>query len=350
MINGSELRDAVISAGITIANRKQEVDELNVYPVPDGDTGTNMSMTIGNAAGELRLMDGSVTVSEVSSVTAAAMLRGARGNSGVILSLLFREISRGLSGHEKAGCQELANSLELGVDAAYKAVMKPAEGTILTVARAAAAKAQETALSTNDTNILWREVCDEAERVLKRTPEMLPALKKAGIVDAGGMGLVIILRAMADVFGGDEIAKPIAAAESRADEDSFRSAVGEYDDDIRFAYCTEFMVQKCEACPDPFKLRAYLETIGDCIVVVDDEKIIKAHVHADSPGLRFRRHWSSAASSTTRSRKSRICAFSTKIRSGRRKLPMKLRLLRLFGNTASWLSGQVTVLRQCSVT
>lgn len=285
MINGSELRDAVISAGITIANRKQEVDELNVYPVPDGDTGTNMSMTIGNAAGELRLMDGSVTVSEVSSVTAAAMLCGARGNSGVILSLLFRGISRGLSGHEKAGCQELANSLELGVDAAYKAVMKPAEGTILTVARAAAAKAQETALSTNDTNILWREVCDEAERVLKRTPEMLPALKKAGVVEAGGMGLVIILRAMADVFGGGEIAKPIAAAESRADEDSFRSAVGEYDDDIRFTYCTEFMVQKCEACPDPFKLRAYLETIGDCIVVVDDEKIIKAHVHMDSPGL-----------------------------------------------------------------
>ncbi|MBQ8296715.1 MAG: DAK2 domain-containing protein [Ruminococcus sp.] len=286
MITGSLLRDAIVSAGITISNKKRMVDELNVYPVPDGDTGTNMSMTIGNAIGELKRMNDSVTVAEVSSAAAAALLRGARGNSGVILSLLFRGISKGLAGLTAAGCQDFANALELGVDAAYKAVMKPVEGTILTVAKAAAAKAQEIALETNDTNILWHEVCEEADRVLQQTPEMLPVLKKAGVVDAGGMGLLIIFRAMRDVFKGGAIAVP--SADSASDEitsDSFKTAVSEFDEEINFTYCTEFIVQKCEGCPDPFKLRAYLETIGDCVVVVDDEKIIKVHVHTDTPGL-----------------------------------------------------------------
>ncbi len=287
MITGSLLRDAVISAGITIANKKRQVDELNVYPVPDGDTGTNMSMTIGNAIGELKRMDDNVTVSDVAATTATALLRGARGNSGVILSLLFRGISKGLAGHTTAGCAEFANALDLGVDAAYKAVMKPVEGTILTVAKAAAVKAQEIAISTNDTTIFWHEICEEADRVLQKTPDMLPVLKKAGVVDAGGMGLLVIFKAMTEVFKGGKIAEPIesSAAEETPNSDSFRTAVSEFDEEINFTYCTEFIVQKCENCPDPFKLRAYLETIGDCVVVVDDEKIIKVHVHTDSPGL-----------------------------------------------------------------
>lgn len=281
MINGAMFRDAVISAAITINNAKREVDELNVYPVPDGDTGTNMSMTIGNAIDELRRMPDNVSISEVASATASALLRGARGNSGVILSLLFRGISKGLSGLSEAGCKDFANALELGVEAAYKAVMKPVEGTILTVSKAAALKAKETALSTSSDTIFWNDICAEAENVLAQTTEMLPQLKKAGVVDAGGMGFTIIIRAMKDIFDGGKIAEKII---SETTEDTFKSAVSQYDDDITYTYCTEFMLRKKENCPDPFMLRAYLETIGDCVVLVDDEKIIKVHVHTDNPG------------------------------------------------------------------
>lgn len=285
MINGSLLRDSFISAAITIANKKREVDELNVYPVPDGDTGTNMSMTIGNAIGELKRMDDTIDVSEVASVTASALLRGARGNSGVILSLIFRGFSKGLAGHQTAGCVEFADALEHGVDAAYKAVMKPVEGTILTVAKAAAAKAREISLSTNDITVFWHEICEEADRVLQLTPEMLPTLKKAGVVDAGGQGFLIIIRAMTDVFKGGKIAEPAeASSEESVNVDNFKTAVSEFDEEINFTYCTEFIVEKHDDCPDPMKLRAYLETIGDCVVVVDDEKIIKVHVHTDNPG------------------------------------------------------------------
>ncbi len=285
MISGSLLRDAYISAGITIANKKRQVDELNVYPVPDGDTGTNMSMTIGNAINELKRMPDNVTVSEVSSAAAAALLRGARGNSGVILSLLFRGLSKGLAGKQQASCTDFANALELGVEAAYKAVMKPVEGTILTVAKAASIKAQEISLSTNDDDVFWTEVCAEADRVLQQTPDMLPVLKKAGVVDAGGQGFLIIIQAMHEVFRGGKIAEPLTAESSNeVTVDSFKTAVSEFDEEINFTYCTEFIVEKHSDCPDPFKLRAYLETIGDCVVVVDDETIIKVHVHTDNPG------------------------------------------------------------------
>ena len=285
MINGALLRDAVISAAITINNRKREVDELNVYPVPDGDTGTNMSMTIGNSIAELKKMPDSVTVSEVSSAAASALLRGARGNSGVILSLIFRGFSKGLAGLNEAGCEDFARALELGVKAAYKAVMKPVEGTILTVSKAAAEKAKESALSTSNDVIFWHDVCAEAEVVLAKTTDMLPQLKKAGVVDAGGMGFTIIIKAMYEIFNGGTIAE---SDEKPSEDDNsieaFRTAVSQYDDDITFTYCTEFMLEKSENCPDPFMLRAYLETIGDCVVVVDDEKIIKVHVHTDNPG------------------------------------------------------------------
>ena len=285
MINGALFRDAVISAAITLNNRKREVDELNVYPVPDGDTGTNMSMTIGNAVEELKRLPDNVSVSDVASAAASALLRGARGNSGVILSLIFRGISKGLAGLNEAGCEDFARALELGVKAAYKAVMKPVEGTILTVSRCAAEKAKESALSNSSDVIFWSDVCAEAEATLAKTTEMLPQLKKAGVVDAGGMGFTIIIKAMYEVFNGGSIAVPaeVPAADDNSIE-AFRTAVSQYDDDITFTYCTEYMLEKNENCPDPFMLRAYLETIGDCVVVVDDEKIIKVHVHTDNPG------------------------------------------------------------------
>jgi len=285
VINGSLLRDAFISGAVTIANKKREVDELNVYPVPDGDTGTNMSMTMSAAIAELKRLSDNVTVSEVASVTASALLRGARGNSGVILSLIFRGFAKGLAGCEEAGCDDIANALELGVDAAYKAVMKPTEGTILTVSKAAAIKAQEIANSTNDTTVLWQEICAEANSMLQKTPDMLPVLKKAGVVDAGGQGLVIIFDAILDVLKGGAIAVSEEKSSSEASKEQFRTAVSEYDEEINFTYCTEYIVQKSDESSDPSKLRAYLETIGDCVVVVDDDDIIKVHVHTDNPGL-----------------------------------------------------------------
>ena len=284
MINGSMLRDAIISGAVTINNRKREVDELNVYPVPDGDTGTNMSMTIGNSVAELKRLPDNSTAADVAKTAATAFLRGARGNSGVILSLIFRGISKGLKGCETASCDDFANALELGVEAAYKAVMKPVEGTILTVIKAAAAKAKEIAADTNDDVVFWTEICTEAENVLAQTTEMLPQLKKAGVVDAGGKGLVIIFRAMLDIFKGGAIAEPDSSQPADTSIDSFRTAVSEYDDEINYTYCTEFMIEKNEKCPDVFMLRAYLETIGDCVVVVDDDEIIKVHVHTDNPG------------------------------------------------------------------
>lgn len=284
MINGKLLKDAMMSAAISIANKKRSVDELNVYPVPDGDTGTNMSMTMGAALRALELMGEDVTVSQVADTAASALLRGARGNSGVILSLLFRGIAKGLNGLTEADCESMANALKLGVSAAYKAVMKPTEGTILTVARMASVKAQECVHTTNDPVILWEEVCKEAEATLAKTPDMLPVLKKAGVVDAGGQGLLLIFQAMLEVFHGGSIAVPAEKAKEEKKVE-FSTAVGEFDEVINFTYCTEFIVQKHPDSPDASKLRAYLETIGDCVVVVDDEEIIKVHVHTDSPGM-----------------------------------------------------------------
>ena len=284
MINGKLFKDAMMSAAISIANKKRSVDELNVYPVPDGDTGTNMSMTMGAALRALELMGEDVTVSQVADTAASALLRGARGNSGVILSLLFRGIAKGLNGLTEADCESMANALELGVSAAYKAVMKPTEGTILTVARMASVKAQECVHTTNDPVILWEEVCKEAEATLAKTPDMLPVLKKAGVVDAGGQGLLLIFQAMLEVFHGGSIAVPAEKAKEEKKVE-FSTAVGEFDEVINFTYCTEFIVQKRPDSPDASKLRAYLETIGDCVVVVDDEEIIKVHVHTDSPGM-----------------------------------------------------------------
>ena len=276
------LRDAFISAAVSIANKKREVDELNVYPVPDGDTGTNMSMTMSNALKELSRIDDGATVATVADTTASALLRGARGNSGVILSLLFRGFSKGLQGKKEASCEDLTSALELGVEAAYKAVMKPAEGTILTVARMSAEKAKAICSTTNDPAVLWDEVCKEAADALAKTPEQLPVLKKAGVVDAGGKGLLIVFEAMLHVFNGGEVLKP--AQQSTAVVNAVKTAVGDFDEEINFTYCTEFIVNKSADAKDSLLLRAFLETIGDCVVVVDDDGIIKVHVHSDHPG------------------------------------------------------------------
>ncbi|MGN0654136.1 MAG: DAK2 domain-containing protein [Oscillospiraceae bacterium] len=284
VINGKMLRDAFISASVTISDKRRDVDELNVYPVPDGDTGTNMSMTIGNTVSELKLMGDGVPVSHVADTAASALLRGARGNSGVILSLIFRGFSKGLSGKETANPADLAKALRFGVDGAYKSVMKPTEGTILTVARVACEKAEEIAKDCESSVILWEEVCKAAAEALEKTPEQLPVLKKAGVVDAGGKGLLIIFEAMLDIFKGGKVRTPADASETRTTNASAFTFT-DSDEDINFTYCTEFIVEKNKDCPDALKLRAYLETIGDCVVVVDDDEIIKVHVHTDNPGL-----------------------------------------------------------------
>ncbi len=277
------LKDAFMSGAVTIANNKRAVDELNVYPVPDGDTGTNMSMTMGNALRELQFMEDNCTVSQVASETAAALLRGARGNSGVILSLLFRGFAKALKGKTEADCSDLANALKLGVEGAYKAVMNPTEGTILTVARMASEKAASIVENADNEAAFWQEVCSEAERALAQTPEMLPVLKKAGVVDAGGKGLIVIWTAMLEVFNGGKVETSADAAKSEKAKNA-NTAVGDFDEEINFTYCTEFIVNKKPDCPDASRLRAFLETIGDCVVAVDDEDIIKVHVHTDHPG------------------------------------------------------------------
>ena len=287
-LKGKTLRDAIISGANHIANNRQQVDALNVFPVPDGDTGTNMSMTISAAKRELERLDDDATIEEVSKTAASALLRGARGNSGVILSLLFRGFSKGLAGKSTAAPADIANALSLGVEAAYKAVMKPTEGTILTVSRAAAEKAREAAGEAGkDVAKLWCELTQAASEMLEKTPEMLPVLKKAGVVDAGGKGLLVVFEGMASVIH-DDVIIPLAGAVSAPAQQESAAAFFEDDDgfsgEITFTYCTEFIILRGESEKSPLALRAFLETIGDCVVVVDDDEIIKVHVHTDHPG------------------------------------------------------------------
>lgn len=280
MLSGKILRDAIISGANNIINNKESVDELNVFPVPDGDTGTNMSMTIRNAVAELNMLSDSVTVETVAQTAASAMLRGARGNSGVILSLLFRGLSKGLAGKHEATVEDYCNALKLGAEAAYKSVMKPTEGTILTVARVAAEKANDA--QCKDFAELFDVLTTAAKETLDQTPEMLPVLKKVGVVDAGGMGYYTILKGMASVICGGVM---ISAKEETATKKAVvTNAAGTFETDIEFTYCTEFIVVKSDVNKDATKLRAFLESIGDCVVVVDDDSIIKVHVHTEHPG------------------------------------------------------------------
>ena len=285
MFNGDILRDAIISAANNLANNKKQIDDLNVFPVPDGDTGTNMSMTLANSARELEKLSGA-TAGKVASVNASALLRGARGNSGVITSLLFRGFAKGIGDAEYATAENISNAFALGVEAAYKAVMKPTEGTILTVSRVASEYAKQALENGEDEIGVFAAAIEGAKTALEETPELLPALKKAGVVDAGGKGFVTILEGMMSVFKDGVIIKSaVTESAEEKEEDSSRNAAGEFETEITFTYCTEFIVNRAAECEkEPSELRAYLETIGDCVVVVDDEEIIKVHVHTDHPG------------------------------------------------------------------
>lgn len=285
MFNGDILRDAIISAANNLANNKKQIDDLNVFPVPDGDTGTNMSMTLANSARELEKLSGA-TAGKVASVNASALLRGARGNSGVITSLLFRGFAKGIGDAEFATAENISNAFALGVEAAYKAVMKPTEGTILTVSRVASEYAKQALENGEDEIGVFAAAIEGAKAALEETPELLPALKKAGVVDAGGKGFVTILEGMMSVFKDGVIIKSaVTESSEEKEEDSSRNAAGEFETEITFTYCTEFIVNRAAECEkEPSELRAYLETIGDCVVVVDDEEIIKVHVHTDHPG------------------------------------------------------------------
>ena len=287
MITGKTLRDAIISGANNIANQRTRVDELNVFPVPDGDTGTNMGMTVGAAVRELEALDDSCTVGEAAKTAASAMLRGARGNSGVITSLLFRGFSKALAGKTDAEAADLAKALQMGVEAAYKAVMKPTEGTILTVTRLAAEAA--VAAETDDVPQLWATVCEAGQKALEDTPNLLPVLKKAGVVDAGGQGIMLVFEGMKQVFDGGEI---VASAEVAAKPklDSSAAGKGVFTDDlmkvedIKNGYCTQFLVHK-----DPgasiTRLRAFLESNGDSVVVIEDDDVANCHVHTADPGM-----------------------------------------------------------------
>ncbi len=282
MISGAMLRDAIVSGANNIHNRRAAVDELNVFPVPDGDTGTNMSMTIGSALSELKALPDGCSVERVSSVAASSLLRGARGNSGVILSLLFRGLSKAMQGKQEMGSEELSQSLEKGVKAAYKAVMKPSEGTILTVARLSAEFAEKEWANYADPVDLFEAALEVAKDTLLKTPEMLPVLKKAGVVDSGGQGYVYILEGMLSVFRGNgiiEAADQEAENEGSAGKGVFTEGI---DEGLTECYCTEFLVVKNKTA-SAAGLRVVLESIGDSVVCVDDEDIIKCHVHTKNP-------------------------------------------------------------------
>ncbi len=287
MITGQVLRDAILSGSNNIANHRVQVDELNVFPVPDGDTGTNMSMTLNAAAAELKNLPDSCTVEQASKVAAGAMLRGARGNSGVITSLLFRGFSRELAGKQTAEAADLAKALKVGVDAAYKAVMKPTEGTILTVTRLAAEAAVKS--GSDDVCVMWAEMMQAGAAALQNTPNLLPVLKKAGVVDAGGQGILYVFAGMRSVFEGKGIlpAANEAVGSQKIPSDAAGKGVFTEDlmkvEDIKYGYHTQFLVHK-EGVQSIAKLRAFLESNGDSVVVIEDDEVANCHVHTEDPG------------------------------------------------------------------
>ncbi len=279
-INGADFRRLAISAAASVEIHKQQLNDLNVFPVPDGDTGTNMSMTINSAAADLRKAE-DPTLEKAASIAASAMLRGARGNSGVILSLLFRGMSKRLKGLTECDGTTWAEALQAGVDAAYKAVMKPAEGTILTVARLAAARAQKAALENNFIEFVHAAAIEEAKMALADTVNQNPVLKKAGVVDAGGKGWLFVLEAMLSSLQGEDVVVPEGMVDTDVKEQA--DFAGFDTEEITFTYCTEFIISR-ENDKDPEQLRAFLDSLGDSLVLVDDEEIIKVHVHTNDPG------------------------------------------------------------------
>ena len=280
VIKGSQLRDAFISGANSISNCRQQVDALNVFPVPDGDTGTNMSMTINAAKRELETLKEEPTVEQVSKKAASALLRGARGNSGVILSLLFRGIAKSLKDRETIDGRDLAIALDFGVAAAYKAVMKPAEGTILTVSRLAAAQAAAAAREENAAESVLEAAIREGQEALADTINQNPVLKKAGVVDAGGKGFLVILQGMLDSLRGEPMPQ-VEEESAPADKADFVAMAAE---DITFAFDTVFIVRKHTEEVDLEPFRTYLNSIGDSLVIGEDDTAFKVHVHTNTPG------------------------------------------------------------------
>ena len=277
-IDGAAFSRMMLSAAAEIDLNKQKVNELNVFPVPDGDTGTNMSMTLSAASTELRKADG-ITLTKAADKTASALLRGARGNSGVILSLLFRGFSKSLKGKLEADGKDFAAALTAGVEAAYKAVMKPAEGTILTVSRLTADAARDLAEENNEIEYVLQHCLDTAHAALDNTVNQNPVLKKAGVVDAGGMGFCLILRGMLESLrGNDIVCEDTGATNEEADFGIFDS------EDITFAFDTVFIVRKREDITSLDPLREYLGSIGDSLVIGEDDEAFKVHVHTNIPG------------------------------------------------------------------
>ena len=283
----NDILNAIAAASKALSSRKEEINRLNVFPVPDGDTGTNMSLTIESVVGNLARLPIGAEGAEIRKAITTGALMGARGNSGVISSLLFRGFSKALQGKKTADAKDLVQALEKGVEGAYKAVMKPTEGTMLTVARVASEEAAASGIA--DAVELWQLVCTAAQRALDNTPEQLPVLKKAGVVDAGGQGLVYIFEGMLSVFKDNHIIAADEAPEKSAKLSTSGAGKGVYTDDlmkvedIKNGYCTQFLVNKNDGASSN-KLRAFLESNGDSVVVIEDDEVINCHVHTADPG------------------------------------------------------------------
>ncbi|MGM9665786.1 MAG: DAK2 domain-containing protein, partial [Eubacteriales bacterium] len=280
-INGSDYRKLIIIAAQCLEDNKEEINELNVFPVPDGDTGSNMSMTVSNAAKEL-MRSNDMPLDMTAQKAAKAMLHGARGNSGVILSLLFRGISNGLASASECDGVAWANALSEGVKMAYKSVEHPAEGTILTVARRCADAAEKASLEKNSFEYVLTAAISEAEKALKDTVKQNPVLEKAGVVDAGGKGWLLVMQSMRNALNGEEpeelkISSENTETKEKADFASFDT------EDIKYAFCTEFIIHKHDGDADSSPLKEYLGSIGDSLVMIDDGEIIKVHVHTNVP-------------------------------------------------------------------
>ncbi|NEZ46021.1 DAK2 domain-containing protein [Clostridium niameyense] len=274
-ITGEDFYNMIVNGSNSLERQKDFVNSLNVFPVPDGDTGTNMSMTFRSAVTEMDSFNGR-NIGDIAKKVAKGALMGARGNSGVILSQIFRGISKGLEGKEKVDAAEFANALLEGSKSAYKAVMRPTEGTILTIIRAAAESAIR--FEGEDVASLMKEVCEYSENILNKTPEMLPVLKKAKVVDAGGMGLLIILKGMYEVLDKDLKVK----LQGEMSSSTTKTAVQQCNEEIKYGYCTEFFILTDKIDVDSF--RAELETLGDSMIVVADEDLVKVHIHTNDPG------------------------------------------------------------------
>ncbi|MCI5613602.1 MAG: DAK2 domain-containing protein [Agathobacter sp.] len=286
-INASQFAKMFLAGAKNLEAKKEWINELNVFPVPDGDTGTNMSMTIMSAAKAVSELE-QPTMATLAKAISSGSLRGARGNSGVILSQLFRGFCKVIGEVEEIDVTVLAEACERAVETAYKAVMKPKEGTILTVATGAADKAAALALETDDLTYFIEEVIKEADFVLNKTPDMLPVLKQAGVVDSGGQGLVVVLKGGLDSLLGKEIDYTI---ETGSTGSGFQKISAETEAEIKFGYCTEFIIVLNQPISEKEELdyKAFLESIGDSIVVVADDEIVKTHVHTNDPGLAIQR-------------------------------------------------------------